>query len=85
MKKADSTARQAGQFVESVVDTYVVVKGRPRGGRGFVLPVLGLLGVAGGVGAIAFANSDEAQREQAGKKVSELANTVLDRIGELSG
>jgi len=84
--KADKVAKQAGQVVESVVYSYLkALDGKSGGKRGVLRPVFGLVTLAGGAGAIYYAQADEQQREQALVKVNELAGQVRERIDALTG
>jgi hypothetical protein len=81
---ADKTAEQAGQVVESLVDSVMQSLNKGRSKRGIFRPVFGLLVLAGGGAAVFYAQADEQQRQEASKKVNELANQVLDQVGVLS-
>jgi len=82
--KSDKIAEQAGQVVESIVDSNLKALGGRGRRRGIPRPLLALVAVAGGAAAF-YAQADEQQREQASKKVSELADQVRTQVGVLTG
>jgi len=83
--KVDKIAEQAGQVVESIVDSNLkALGGRSGRKRGIPRPLLGLVAVAGGAAAF-YAQADEQQREQASRKLSELADQVRTQVGTLTG
>lgn len=82
---ADKTAEQAGQVVESLVDSVMQSLNTGRRKRGIFRPLFGLLVLAGGGAAVFYAQADEQQREEATKKISDLADQVMEQVGALSG
>ena len=78
---ADKTAEQAGQVVESLVNSVMQSLNSGRRKRGIFRPLFGLVVLAGGGAAVFYAQADEKQREEASKKVSQLAEQVLDQVG----
>lgn len=81
---ADKTAEQAGQVVESLVDSVMQSLNTGRRKRGIFRPLFGLLVLVGGGAAVFYAQADEQQREEATKKISDLADQVLEQVGALS-
>lgn len=84
--KADKIAKQAGQVVESMVSSYLkALEGQSGRRRGPLRPLFGLVALAGGGAAIFYAQADEQQREQATRKLNELADQVRGQVSGLTG
>jgi len=84
--KADKIAVQAGQVVESIVDSYLkALDGRSGRRRGPLRSLFGLAALAGGGAALFYAQADEQQREEASRKLSELADQVRGHVSGLTG